>query len=226
MGVLGDTALEERLATLHAASAAQEAETGRFFAALFADGQRPGPERAAEIKAYLADKMVALEPDKAQFCHLLIRATGARRVVEIGTSYGVSTLYLAAAVRDNLAAAGGEGRVIATEYEPGKAAAARALYAEAGLADLIDLREGDLRETLKGLTGPVDFLLMDIWTDMAAPALTLVGPHMRAGAVVVADNTERVRAEYGPFFAVLAQQGFRTFTLPFAGGLEFAVKAQ
>ena len=69
----------------------------------------------------------------------------------------MSTLYLAQAVRDN-----GGGAVIATEYEPGKVAAARATFAEAGLTAFIDLREGDLRETLKVIEGDVDFVLMDI----------------------------------------------------------------
>ena len=86
---------------------------------------------------------MALDRDKAEFCYQLCRAVGARRVVEIGTSYGVSTLYLAAAVRDNIRV-GGDGFVIGTEYEPEKAAAARAQFAETGLAGLIDLREGDL----------------------------------------------------------------------------------
>src|SRR5205085_8014521 len=90
----------------------------------------------AESHLFMADKLVALEPAKAEFCHLLCRATGARRVVEVGSSHGVSTLYLAAAVRAN-----GGGLVIGTEHEAEKAMAARANFAVAGLADLIDLRE-------------------------------------------------------------------------------------
>ena len=88
--------------------------------------------------------------------------------------------------------ANGGGTVIGTEHEPAKAAAARATFAEAGLRDLIDLREGDLRETLKVLEGPVDFVLMDIWTEMARPAIELIAPHLRPGGVVVADNTAQV----------------------------------
>jgi predicted O-methyltransferase YrrM len=169
----------------------------------------------------MADKLVALDPIKAEFCHLLCRALSARRVVEVGTSFGVSTIYLADAVRAN-----GGGTVIATEYEPAKAAAARETFAAAGLADLIDLREGDLRETLKVIEGPVDFVLMDIWTEMALPALELIAPHLRRGAVVVADNTTQVRHAYGRFFEFVEdpKNGLRTLTLPFEGGLEFTVK--
>ena len=63
--------------------------------------------------AFMADKLVALDRRKAEFCYLTCRAISARRVVEVGTSFGVSTLYLAAAVRDN-----GGGVVFAAEYEP------------------------------------------------------------------------------------------------------------
>jgi predicted O-methyltransferase YrrM len=142
-------------------------------------------------------------------------------VVEVGTSFGVSTLYLADAVRAN-----GGGVVIGTEHEPAKAAAARANFAEAGLSDLIDLREGDLRETLKAIEGPVDFVLVDIWVEMARPALELICPHLRPGAVVVADNTTQVRHAYGRFFEFVNDPANRLtgMTLPFEGGLEFIVK--
>src|SRR5579862_6040891 len=117
MGALGDPDLERRLEGLHGASQAQTEEMNRFFGELFGPGGPPEAERETRIKAFLADKMVALEKDKAEFCYQLVRATGARRVVEIGTSYGVSTVYLASALRANLAG-GGQGVVIGTEYEP------------------------------------------------------------------------------------------------------------
>ncbi len=87
--------------------------------------------------------MVALDRDKAEFCYLLCRSLGATRVVEAGTSFGVSTLYLAAAVRDNQVR---DGVVIGTEYEPKKVEIAKANFKEAGLSEFIELREGDLRQ--------------------------------------------------------------------------------
>lgn len=124
-------------------------------------------------------------------------------------------------MRDN-----GGGTVIATEYEPAKAAKARANFQAAGLSELIDLREGDLRETLKVIEGPVDFVLMDIWTEMVAPAMQLIAPHLRPGAVVVCDNTSQFTQAYRHFFAFVADpaNGLKTLTLPFDGGLEFTVK--
>jgi predicted O-methyltransferase YrrM len=95
---------------------------------------------------------------------------------------------------------GGKGVVIATEYEPAKTEAARRHFAEAGLSAFIDLREGDLRETLKTIDREVDFLLVDIWTPMARPALELVAPHLRTGAIVVCDNTADARNDYRDYF--------------------------
>src|SRR5262245_21595863 len=100
---------------------------------------RAEPPTDDEIKAFRSDKFVALDRDKAEFCYQLCRANDARLIVEVGTSYGVSTLYLAAAVRDNVRASGGDGVVIGTEYEPLKASAARAHLRQAGLAQFIDL---------------------------------------------------------------------------------------
>ena len=116
--------------------------------------------------------------------------------------------------------------VIGTEYEPEKAMVARRHFAEAGFSDLIDLREGDLRKTLRYIDGSVDFVLIDVWISMARPALDLVAPHLRPGAIVVCDNTEQSRADYADYFAFIndPSNGFRTMTLPFDGGLELSVR--
>lgn len=117
--------------------------------------------------------------------------------------------------------------MIGTEYEAEKAKTARSHFAEAGLADHIDLREGDLRETLVDIQGPVDFMLIDIWTPIARLALSLVAPHLREGAVVICDNTLQFREAYSEYFDFVhdPRNRFRTMTLPFEGGLEFTVRA-
>ena len=145
MSVLRDPGLEQLLTRLHKASD-EQIEEMHAYRALRASSPTAD---ATRLKAFRSDKLVALDRDKAEFCYQLCRANNARRIVEIGTSYGVSTLYLAAAVRDNIAASGGEGVVIGTEYEPEKARAARAHFEEAGLSRFIELREGDLRQTLE-----------------------------------------------------------------------------
>jgi predicted O-methyltransferase YrrM len=223
MSVLQDPDLERMLADLHAGSDAQIPAMRHFYSDMHS--QRPADE-AARVKAFRSDKLVALDRDKAGFCYQLCRAAGARRIVEIGTSFGVSTLYLAAAVRDNIRAGDGMGVVIGTEYEPAKAAAARSHFQQAGLSHLIDLREGDLRETLRRIDGPVDFVLVDIWIAMARPALELVAPHLRDGAIVICDNTQIYRDDYADYLAFVADpvNRFRTMTLPFDGGLEMSVR--
>jgi predicted O-methyltransferase YrrM len=223
MSVLHDPELERLLTRLHQASDEQIEEMQAYREKL-----KSSPEAgAARLKEFRRDKLVALDRDKAEFCYQLCRATNAHRIVEIGTSYGVSTLYLAAAVRDNLRNSGGDGIVIGTEYEAEKAKAARKHFDEAGLSRFIELREGDLRETLKQIDGPVDFVLVDIWIAMARSAIELVAPHLRPGAMVVCDNTKEYRDDYADYFTFInapANQ-FRTMTLPFAGGLELSVRA-
>jgi predicted O-methyltransferase YrrM len=223
LSIIEDPSLARLLAELHARSDAQVADLNAFTQRRESEGWAPAPE---EVKQFVSNKLVALDRDKAEFCYQLCRATDARRIVEIGTSYGVSTLYLAAALRDNIAERGGDGLVIGTEYEPQKAAAASAHFEQAGLSRYIELRQGDLRETLLAIEGPIDFLLVDIWIAMARPALELVAPHLRAGAIVICDNTDLHRDDYANFFAYLNDpaNGFQTMTLPFQGGLEMSVR--
>jgi predicted O-methyltransferase YrrM len=177
-------------------------------------------------RKFMLDKLVPLDRDKCCLCYLLCRAVNAKRVVEFATSFGVSTIYLAAAVRDNARADGSNGLVIGTEIEPNKAAAARANFAEAGLSEFIDLREGDARETLKDTGGPVDLLLLDSWIPLAKPILELVAPRLRPGAVVLCDNTAQFRREYQEFLDYIRNpdNGFRSMVLPHAGGFEFSVR--
>ncbi|KAF5714076.1 O-methyltransferase [Fusarium globosum] len=172
------------------------------------------------------DKFVALDPVKCAYVYLLLRSVKARFVVEAGTSFGVSTIYLALAVSQN--AGSQPGKVIATENEPTKAVKARKYWSQAGddIEKFIELREGDLRETLKtDLPEQVDFLLLDIWTPLALPTLKLVKPRMKPGATVVADNTEAAKEGYKDLMAYLEDtaNGFKLTTLPYSGGLLVAV---
>lgn len=219
---LDDPLVQRVLDRLHASSDAQSADIATYEEArkLSAD-----PQSEAELRLFRSDKLVALDRDKAEFCYQLCRAMGARHVVEIGSSFGVSTIYLAAAVRANIEAGGGTGIVVGTEYEPRKAATARGNFAAAGVADLVDLREGDFRDTLCRLPAAVDFALIDIWIRYARRAIEIVYPHLRPGAVVICDNTHVQRSDYADYLSFVGDpaKGFRTMTLPFRGGLEFSV---
>jgi len=187
-GVLGDFHIQAVIDRLHDKAEAQRREPS----------QQHEPADADERKRYLSERYVALDREKAEFCYLLCRSMCARHVVEAGTSFGVSTIYLATAVRDN-----GGGTVIATEYEQSKAKAARRNFAEAGIEDMVDLREGDLRDTLRTVDVAIDFMLIDIWTPMARPALELVAPRLRRGAVVMCDNTLAFAEAYRDYRAFI-----------------------
>lgn len=211
---------------LYANSVEQERDIETYFAKRTTTGTQGWGKLDEESTRFLADKLVALDRDKALFCHQLCLALRARRVVEAGTSHGVSTLQLAHAVQLVAASEHKPGVVIATEHEPKKAAIARQNLSAANLSDVVDLREGDLRQTLQVIEGPVDFALIDIWIDMARPALELIAPHLRSGGVVIADNTKTYADGYADYFAFIRDpaNGLITQTLPFAGGLELTVK--
>lgn len=211
------------LAELHAVSDRQARSLKLFSLArrLAARLGNPLDLNGPRVRKLLSDKLVALDKDKGLLCYLLCRAISARQIVEVGTSFGVSTIYLAAAVREN----GGAGVVIGTEWEPRKAAAARENVRRAGLADFVDIREGDILNTLREVDGQVDFVLMDIWAPVARPALDLLIPLLRPGGIVLCDNVERFRREYRDYLERVRdpRDGFQSTTLPYDGGLELSV---
>ena len=131
-------------------------------------------------------------------------------------------MYLAAAVRDNQFK---KGVVIGTEHEPAKVKIALQNFEKAGLSEFIDLREGDLRQTLKEVGGSVDFMLVDIW-NVALPALELVSSNLRPGAIIICDNTTVSAEAYRGYFKFVndPKNQFRTMTVPFRGGLELTVR--
>jgi predicted O-methyltransferase YrrM len=218
--LVDDPQLASVLDRLHAASDNQIAEIDAYYAA---GADRPTGFEADDEpgRAFWRDKFVALDRDKARFVYALCRARNATRLIEAGTSFGVSTMYLAAAARDN-----GGGLVTTCDIEQDKATIAAGHFDEAGMGDLIDIRVGDIRETLADLDEPVDVLLLDIWAPIAGDVVALVGPHLRLGGIVVADNTTSRRDLYSGLLAYLDDpaNGFTTQTLPFDGGLELAVK--
>ena len=226
MSMLNDPKLAALLDRLHAQSEGQNPALFTYFSERARAGTLSMRAFDDDAHRFMRDKLVALDRNKAELCWTLCRALRAKRVVEAGTSFGVSTLYLADAVRANAREDGGKGVVIGTEHEPAKAKVARAHFAEAGLSEWIDLREGDLRESLKDVEAPIDFVLLDIWVDMVMPTIERVAPKLRPGALIVADNTTQFREAYEPFFAYVSdpKNRLRTMTLPYEGGLELTVK--
>lgn len=130
-----------------------------------------------------ADHFLAISPAYGQFLYAIARVRKATRIVEFGTSMGISTIYLAAAIRDN-----GGGLLIGSELEPSKAARARSHLEAAALADVVDIREGDALDTLKDVGRDVDILLVDGAWSLYLPVLKLIEPRLARGAVVLGEN--------------------------------------
>ncbi|MET0618381.1 MAG: class I SAM-dependent methyltransferase [Luteibacter sp.] len=138
-----------------------------------------------------ADNFLNVAPEYGRFLYQCARARRAKRIVEFGTSMGVSTIHLAAALRDM-----GGGSLIGTELEPGKAARAQAHLEQAGLANLVDIRVGDAMQTLVDVGGDVDMVLLDGAFSLYLPVLKLLEPRLRTGAVVLAENAFDYDNEY------------------------------
>jgi predicted O-methyltransferase YrrM len=164
---------------------------------------------------------IPVSPEAGRLFYSLIRASRPATVVEFGTSFGISTIYLAAAVRDS-----GTGRVVSTELSAAKVARARANLAEAGLADRVTILEGDALETLAGLAGPVGFVLLDGWKNLYRPVLRLLEPRLAPGALVVADDTISMAADMPDYLAYVRDpgHGYLSVAFPEADGLEISCR--
>lgn len=197
--------------------AAEDDTTRRRVRAAWPDGFAPKtPQELADANAEI---YMPISADGGKLLYNLIRATRPATVVEFGTSFGISTLHLAAAVRDN-----GTGRVISTELSADKAAAARRTFAETGLDGLVTVLEGDALETLAGLTDPVDFLLLDGWKDLCLPVLRLLEPHLAPGTLVVADDVDLT--DLAPYLAFVRdpRNGYESVTFPVEDGMEISCR--
>ena len=118
--------------------------------------------------------------------YMLARSSGARTIVEFGTSFGISTLHLAAALKDN-----GGGRLITSEFEPSKAARARDNLEAGGVMDLVEIREGDALKTLSvDLPEAIDLVLLDGAKALYPEILDLLESRLKVGALIVADNAD------------------------------------
>lgn len=134
----------------------------------------------------LKDLPLAISRETGALLYMLARGRGARTIVEFGTSFGLSTLHLAAALRDN-----GGGRLITSEFEPSKVARAQDNLTAGGLLDLVEIREGDALQTLSvDLPDAIDLLLLDGAKALYPDILSLVESRLRPGAFIVADNAD------------------------------------
>jgi predicted O-methyltransferase YrrM len=166
---------------------------------------------------------LAISPAMGDFLYNVTLARGARSILELGSSNGVSTLYFAHALR-----ALGRGSAIATELDSAKCARLRQNVAEAGLGTYVDVREGDVFATVASLSGTFDLVFLDIWGSLYLDAFRAVEHLLVPGTVVLADNMYTARREVAPFKAYLdaSRPRISTTTMAFEAGVEFAVVRQ
>lgn len=164
----------------------------------------------------LKDLWLPVSRETGGLLYMLARSTRARHIVEFGTSFGISTLHLAAAIRDN-----GGGRLIGSEFEASKVQRARQHLLEGGLADLVEIREGDALKTLAvDLPESIDLLLLDGAKALYADILALVESRLRPGALIVADNTD-----YCPdYLARVRSPGSGYLSVPFGDDVELSMR--
>jgi predicted O-methyltransferase YrrM len=179
-----------------------------------------GMSAADQAEAY-AELYIPVSPEGGRLLYTLIRASRPATVVEFGTSFGISTIHLAAAVRDN-----GTGRVVSTELSKAKVARARANLAEAGLADLVTILAGDALQTLADLPGPVEFVLLDGWKRLYLPVLRLLEPRLAPGALVVADDTVSMADQMAGYLSYVRDpaNGYLSVPFPESDGLEITCR--
>ncbi|MGX9670223.1 O-methyltransferase [Mycobacterium sp. HM-7] len=196
----------------------------RLFADAQLDDQRrqglsPTDYAVAERADVCQDFYLSVAPDSGRLLYSLIRALKPSTIVEYGMSYGISTLHLAAAVRDN-----GVGRIITTEMSSQKISAARATFAEAGVADLITILEGDARETLETVREPVQFVLLDGWPDLDLPVLKVLEPVLAPGALILGDNVRLDPDHVYLDYVNAPGGGYVSVPIPLDKGLELTVR--
>lgn len=164
----------------------------------------------------MKEQPLAVSRETGALLYMLARSIRATTIVEFGTSFGISTLHLAAALRDN-----GSGRLITTEFEPSKLARAKANLAAGGLADLVECRAGDALQTLRAdLPERIDLVLLDGAKALYPEVLALLESRLAPGALIVADN-----ADYAPdYLARVRDPACGYISVPFAEDVELSMR--
>jgi predicted O-methyltransferase YrrM len=183
-------------------------------------GPLPDGATAQEQADALAPVYLPVSAEGGRLLYSLVRAARPELVVEFGTSYGISTLYLAAAVRDN-----GVGRIVTSELSAVKVAAARANFAEAGVGELVEVREGDALTTLADVEAPIGLVLLDGWKSLYLPVLQLLEPRLAAGALVIGDDTSFPSVQ--PYVEYVREpgNGYVSTGFPVEDGMEISCRA-
>ncbi|MGI9385677.1 MAG: O-methyltransferase [Methyloligellaceae bacterium] len=215
---LDDPAVRAVLAREHRKSEDDDAQLAAVRSRIEA-ARQAGASATEQASHYPKTVYLAVAPDMGRFLYLTARTSEAQRIVEFGTSFGISTIYFAAAAT----ATGGQ--VIGSELEPSKADRARANLEEAGLAAPVEIRVGDAMETLADVPAPIDLLFLDGWKDLYLPVLQMLEPKLAPGSLVLADNIHTFPDELAPYvdFVSRTDGPYRSVVLPFESGLAYSL---
>lgn len=178
-----------------------------------------GERRDPRVATVLKDAFMPIGREAGRFLYQLARYRQAKLIVEFGMSFGLSTIHLAAAVKDN-----GIGRIITTEMEPTKVQRATKHLQEAGLLNYVEIREGDALKTLAAIDGPVDLVFLDGWKDLYLPVLRLLEPQLQPGALIVADDLKVMPKAIQPYLDYVrdSANGYLSVTIPLDDHLELS----
>jgi len=182
--------------------------------------ERGGPFDDQTMAPLLDDAFMEVAPEVGRLLYLLTRARKPALAVEFGTSFGLSTIHLAAALRDN-----GQGRLITTELNATKAARAADHLRQAGLSDRVEVRQGDALATLHGLQG-IELLVLDGWKALYLPLLRQLEPALAPGCLVIADDILQMPEMLAPYLAYVRDpsHGYVSSPLPLDDGLELSIR--
>ncbi len=220
MNTLHTPQVSQLLDSLYASAAAADAPIMAQLHALEPAAREALLRDYRRLYAAAKDAYLAVSREVGGFLYTQARACRARCIVEFGTSFGLSTVYLAAALRDN-----GGGRLISSEMEADKAQRAAENLAQAGLADLVEIRVGDALESLRELPSAVDLLYLDGAKTLYREVLGLCEKRLAPGALVIADNIDMVAlvAPYTDYVRDPAN-GYLSSRIVLGDGLEVSLR--
>jgi len=173
-----------------------------------------------EFYRHRDELLLSVGPATGQLLNLLAKQSAAKTILEVGTSFGYSTVWLAEAARAN------GGKLITLEAITEKQEYARGQIQKAGLANFVDFRLGDARDSIAKIEGPIDFILLDLWKELYIPCFDLFYPKLSAGALVVADNmtypevTQPQAMDYRRHVRI--KRDMQSILIPVGSGLELS----
>jgi predicted O-methyltransferase YrrM len=177
-----------------------------------------------DLPSYLENRdkyLLGVGADTGKFLNILIKSHRPKLIVEVGTSYGYSTVWLAEAVQ----AVGA--KLVTLELSPDKVAVARQMITKAGLESSVEFVTGDALKNIEAITDRINFALIDLWKELYIPAFDRIYPKLAVGGLVAADNISLpayLVAESGPTYVahVRSHAGIESVTVPIGSGVELS----